>query len=70
MSSIAERKQLLHKYSRCFVCVKKGHIARNCKLNTTCNNCGGNTIDLFVKTKVISPAFHIGMETRVALQTA
>jgi len=37
VKSVAERRQLLHKYGRCFVCACKGHISRDCKSKVTCS---------------------------------
>ena len=35
-------KLLIRKYGKCFNCVKKGHCARDCKMNVTCKNFKGN----------------------------
>ena len=80
VTSIAERKQLIRKYGRCFICIRKGHIATNCKSNYTCGIRGGShhrsicegraEIANSVNASIVSPAFHVGAETRVALQTA
>ena len=37
VESVEERRQLLRKYSRCFVCACKGHISRTCKSKLTCS---------------------------------
>jgi hypothetical protein len=34
-----KRKEILKKYSRCFNCLKKGHLARNCSLKVKCSAC-------------------------------
>ena len=34
-----KRKELLRRYSRCFNCLKKGHLARNCSIKVKCNAC-------------------------------
>ena len=36
-----KRKELLRKYSRCFKCLRKGHLARNCNVKVTCSVCKG-----------------------------
>ena len=36
-----KRKQLLLKAGRCFICLKKGHLSRDCRLSRGCYNCGG-----------------------------
>ena len=35
------RKQILLKAGRCFVCLKKGHVSRDCKSSLKCTNCRG-----------------------------
>ena len=47
-----ERKQLIGKYGRCFVCSKKGHVGKNCLSTNNCNPCGNDTIGLFVRVLV------------------
>lgn len=39
--SIADKKEELRKQGRCFKCLKQKHIARHCKANILCTNCGG-----------------------------
>ena len=39
MKDTNERKNLLRKYSRCFNCLDKGHMARNCMQKVFCRNC-------------------------------
>ena len=41
VKSVDERKQLLRKYGRCFVCAKKGLLARDCKSKFTSSVCKG-----------------------------
>ena len=36
-----KRKELLRKYSRCFNCLRKGHLACNCNVKVTCSVCKG-----------------------------
>ena len=36
-----ERKHILSKYARCFVCLNKGHIAFDCRSKSKCKFCGG-----------------------------
>ena len=38
---VAARKQILRKTGRCFVCLRKNHMSRECRSNTKCSNCGG-----------------------------
>ena len=36
-----ERKRILRGSGRCFVCLRKGHMVRNCRSKFKCNNCNG-----------------------------
>ncbi|XP_028417209.1 uncharacterized protein LOC114541492 [Dendronephthya gigantea] len=37
-----EKLELLRKFNRCFKCINKGHVAKNCRArNSTCHVCGG-----------------------------
>ncbi len=36
-----ERKQILMKTGRCFMCLRKGHLIRFCRSKQRCNVCGG-----------------------------
>ena len=38
---VLARKELLKKYGRCFVCLRKDHISRNCSAKFKCHNCKG-----------------------------
>ena len=37
----AERKQILKKAGRCFVCLRRHHTSRDCRSTLKCTNCGG-----------------------------
>ena len=37
-----ERLELLRKFNRCFKCINKGHLARECRARHSCNACGGS----------------------------
>ena len=39
VNSAEKRKELLKKYSHCFNCLKKGHLAHNCTVKVKCNAC-------------------------------
>ena len=39
VTDIKERKKLLLKYGRCFNCLRKGHLARECKTSVRCSAC-------------------------------
>lgn len=36
-----ERRHILRGSGRCFVCLRKGHMVRNCRSKLKCNNCNG-----------------------------
>ena len=39
---VEARKQLLRKSGRCFSCLKRGHLGRNCRSPNRCRTCGGS----------------------------
>ena len=41
VSLAEERKQALRGMGRCFVCIKQGHLGRNCKSSSRCKHCNG-----------------------------
>ena len=36
-----ERKQILKRNGRCFICLRRGHISRECRSRVRCSGCGG-----------------------------
>ena len=38
---VAARRQILRKTGRCFVCLRKNHMSRECHSNNKCSSCGG-----------------------------
>ena len=51
VKSVEERKQLLRKYGRCFVCAHKGHVSRDCNSKLTCTICKGkHHVSIFYKS--------------------
>ena len=76
ITEVTERKQLIRKYGRCFICLKKGHISKNCSSNVNCSACGKRHYRSICEgTRV--PTDHVqsnhsilGSQGRVALQTA
>ena len=42
ITNIEERKQLIRKFGRCYKCLDKGHLARDCTSKITCKNSKGN----------------------------
>ncbi|KAL5459979.1 hypothetical protein EMCRGX_G033382 [Ephydatia muelleri] len=41
VTDVGERKWILVKAERCYNCLKKGHIGRDCRSPSKCSNCGG-----------------------------
>ena len=41
VTDVGERKRILVKAGRCYNCLKKGHIGRDCRSPSKCSNCGG-----------------------------
>ena len=41
MTQIEARRQILWKSGRCFTCLRKGHISRNCCSMSKCSKCSG-----------------------------
>ena len=52
---IGERRQILMRSGRCFICLKKYHISKNCRSATRCRNCGGRHHAIHNKTKLANP---------------
>ena len=75
-----ERIELLRKFNRCFKCVNKGHISRECRARFKCKTCGGSHhISICERTmwaevqqdQFASPSnLPVGSSSRVAFQTA
>ena len=38
---VAERKQILRRAGRCFICLKKNHMSRDCRSTMKCTKCNG-----------------------------
>ena len=41
VTDVSERKQILRKAGRCFVCLRKNHMSRECRSTMKCNKCNG-----------------------------
>ena len=50
-----KRKQLLLKGGRCFICLKKGHLSRDCWSSRGCYNCGGRHHSSICKSQRSGP---------------
>ena len=80
VTSVSKRRELIRKYGRCFICMRKGHKASKCKSNRKCDKCKGNHhVSICenpegqadsIPTSITIPSLHVGLESRVALQTA
>lgn len=42
VTKVGARKQILRKSGRCFGCLRKGHISRECRSTCNCSKCGGH----------------------------
>ena len=86
VEDVEERKRILFKYGRCFNCLRKGHLAKDCSNNVVvCNSCGeqhhsaiciapqGNTPEIEnrgAQGNSMHVETPVGTGTSVALQTA
>ena len=41
VTDVSARKEALRKAGRCYVCLRKGHISRDCRSTGSCNKCRG-----------------------------
>ena len=41
VTNVAARKEILKRHGRCFVCLRRGYISRNCPSNIKCFKCSG-----------------------------
>ena len=41
VTDISQRKSILRKNGRCFLCLEKRHLMKNCSINYQCNKCKG-----------------------------
>ena len=41
VTDASERKQILRRTGRCFVCLRKNHMSRECRSTMKCNTCNG-----------------------------
>ena len=51
ITDVAARKELLRKSGRCFVCLKRHHLSRDCRSNFNCKRCRGrHHVSICVRT--------------------
>ena len=41
VTDISQQKSILRKNGRCFLCLERGHLIKNCSINHQCNKCKG-----------------------------
>ena len=41
VTSVEDRKRIIRENGRCFNCLRKGHVGRDCRSSSKCNNCNG-----------------------------
>ncbi|CAB4005252.1 E3 ubiquitin- ligase DZIP3 [Paramuricea clavata] len=79
IKNAGERKQILRKYGRCFVCLKRGHISSNCLNTSKCSACSkrhhSSICESHANGSITADVVHsthscVGSANRVALQTA
>ena len=51
VKNVSEHKQLLIKFGRCFSCIRKGHLSKDCRANLTCKFCKGKHHSSFCSAK-------------------
>ena len=72
--SSKERKDILRKYGRCYVCLKRVHRARDCRNTMKCRNCQEkHHVSICSKEKesdIVSPGLHVKDGGNIAMQTA
>ena len=62
-----QRKRILRTAGRCFICLKRHHISRNCRSSARCNNCRGRhhtSICMTSRTSADATATSSGISTR------
>ncbi|CAB4015032.1 Hypothetical predicted protein, partial [Paramuricea clavata] len=79
IQNAGERKQILRKYGRCFICLKRGYISSNCLNTSKCRACSkrhhSSICESHANGSVTADVVHsthscVGSANRVALQTA
>ena len=61
VTQVDECKQLLRRARRCFSCLRKGHLSRNCRMTSPCQTCHGKH-----HTSICSGSINHGELTRGA----
>ena len=69
VTDISQRKQLLRKNERCFICLRKNHVAEDCKSNYKCNKCQLRH-NIFICTKDTKTLYTKENKNNIMLQSA
>ena len=69
-----ERKEILRRYGRCYICLKRGHRAQDCRHTTKCKNCQekhhASICGKEKESDIVSPGLHVKDGGNIAMQTA
>ena len=49
---IEDRKQILRKSGRCFVCLRRGHISRECRSQSKCHKCSARHVSVCMQVSM------------------
>ena len=69
VTDISQRKQLLRKNERCFICLRKNRVAEDCKSNYKCNKCQLRH-NIFICTKDTKTLYTKENKNNIMLQSA
>ena len=72
ITSVEARHGLLRKFAHCFICLKKGHVSKNCDSKYKCNKCSSwHHILICGNLKEETTAVNVSTnKNRILLQTA
>ena len=71
ITSVKARRVLLRKFARCFVCLKKGHVSKNCDSKYKCNKCSSRHHILICDNLKKKTALNVSTnKNSILLQTA
>lgn len=72
VTDIKKRRELIKKYGRCYVCLKRNHRARDCRSNEKCSKCSErhHVSTCEKESNDIGPGLHVKDGRSIAMQTA
>jgi len=76
VTDVSKRKELLRKFGRCYICLRRNHIASQCRSKTCCTVCKErHHVSICNKEKQetvndVGPGLHVKDGSNVAMQTA